>query len=212
MMPIPFTTALPTSASGKMESWPTSTTTENASGKAEPISHDTPPSRVAYPLRSLQRVGPSSLSFSQRHLNSRRVAELSGAFLVGGSGTLGDRTLFRRARTLETASTFLGGLPFAKFAKGGPLFSFFFPGHPNSRRVAELSGAFLVGPTFAVQIHGSIFNIPASIIKTPTTPRPVPWMLHKFCFNRVRMDVVQLLPHFRARVDVKIVIPPQKFT
>src|SRR5436190_9742085 len=86
MMPIHFTTALPTSASGKMESWPTSITMENASGKAEPISHDTAPSRVAYPLRSLQRVGPSSLSFSRRHLNSRHVAELSGTFLVGGSG------------------------------------------------------------------------------------------------------------------------------
>ena len=41
------------------------------------------PSRVAYPLPSLQTVGPSSLSFSQRHLNSRRVADLSGTFLVG---------------------------------------------------------------------------------------------------------------------------------
>src|SRR6266704_7001190 len=110
MMPIHFTTALPTSASGKMESWPTSTTMENASGKAEPISRDTAPSWVAYPLRSLQRVGLSSLSFSQRHLNSRRVADLSDTFLVGGRGTLGDRTRFRRTGNLQLASTFLGGL------------------------------------------------------------------------------------------------------
>src|SRR5882672_8175199 len=63
------------------------------------------PSWVAYPLRSLQRVGRSSLSFSQRHLNSRRVAELAGTFLVGGWGRLADHTLFRRTGNLETAST-----------------------------------------------------------------------------------------------------------
>src|SRR5256885_1077650 len=124
---------------------------------------------------------------------------------------LGDRTLFRRSENLQTDSTFPGGLPFAKFAKGGPLFSFFFPASPQlttrSRALWHLSRwSNLRRSNPRIDLQYPL----VSIIKTPTAPRPVPRMFHKFCFNRIRMNVVQLLLHFRARIDVKIVIPPAK--
>jgi len=120
---------------------------------------------VAYLLRSLQRVGPSSLSFSQRHLNSRRVAELSGAFLVGGSGTLGDRTLFAALGPSKPPAPSWVALPFAKFAKGGPLFSFFssfFAASPQlTTRSRALWHGFRWSNLHRSKSHGSIFNIPS---------------------------------------------------
>ena len=46
----------------------------------------------------------------------------------------------------------------------------------------------------------------ASIIMTPTAPRPIPRMLHQLRFHRIRMHVVQLLRNLRRRIHIQIKI------
>ena len=87
--------------------------------------------------------------------------------------------------------TLLGGLPFALFAKGGPLFSSrCSSGRSDRRRI----------PRIHVQQRAP------AMIKAPTAPRPITGMLHEFLFYGILVHVVQLLDHFRSRIDVEIVV------
>ncbi len=46
----------------------------------------------------------------------------------------------------------------------------------------------------------------SSIVVAPTAPRPISGTLHEFCSDGISVQIVELLRHFRAGVDIEILV------
>ena len=91
---------------------------------------------------------------------------------------------------IQSASTFRDGLPFAVFAKGGPLFVCWFAGDCWGGRVPRID-----------------FNESfAAIVEGPTAPGPVARVADQRFSNGVGMHIVKFFEQFRAGIDVEIVV------